>query len=495
MVDVSFLVALFGYLVVAICVGIVIGWLFWGGEPFEATSAVAGSTDDERHSELSAQVEAREQEIARLRKRLKRVHADLDSRDTHVTASKAAQEELAALLRERETELDMLRQQHDMVLASGLGGSGVHPLVAAPPDESMLRRLSELEEDLAASRSELTRVHTVLDDVTVQRDRALEVATKPASPQDAGSDRASDEKIALLQRALEDAEAARDAATKRAAELEAAYEKVSAELAENQGGADEVSARATATAREVDELTRRLTESEALVAERDAALASLKEHVTTLESQPASTSSSTIDTEAADELRLELSKVQTELGRSRQSVATLRQRVQEVEDENETLAGDLAKSNAELTSRSSRTAEAAAENERLLAETNRLRTGVLGLDERAKKAEADLEKALHDVQAAQQELQSIHETHSTELSSLRTELTAAQTRAAEAHQSLQDLTRDFIDFREVTTRQQSSMQALSERLDKARTSLVSGAAGSSGDAARGDQSDRPTAGD
>ncbi len=522
----------------AIVIGIVIGWLFWGGEPFEATSAVAGGADDERAAELSAQVEAREQEIARLRKRLKRVHADLDVRDTHVAAAKVAHEEVSEVLRQREAELELLRHQPFVgsSATSGIGDSG--------QQEALLRRLSELEEDLAASRSEVAQLTSSLDDVQLHRDRVvaehatlseqhdslagkltlLEQSSPSTSEVDAESYAALtsqlDEQLNELQARLVrleserneaesarvEAERLRQDATQRAVEWEAAYERMSAELAEQQGGSDEVNAQMVAGEREKEELLQRLAEAEKLVVERDHSLLSLREEL-----HSATSLSASMDSGPADELRLELSKVETELARSRQSVSTLRQRIEEIEDENDRLAGDLAKATTELSSRTTRTQDLVTENERLTAELNRIRTGVLGLDERAKKAEAEL---LH-VQAASGDAQRSLEQLSTEASNLRNELGVAQQQLAEAHrelgsaatqisavkqetraklsvlnvelsdarlradaahQALQELTQDFVDFREATMRQQNSMQALSDRLDRARTSLVGRAA-------------------
>lgn len=533
----SLIVQYSGYLIVAIVIGMVVGWLFWGGEPFEATSAIAGGVDDERAAELSAQVEAREQEIARLRKRLKRVHADLDVRDTHVAAAKVAHEEVSEVLRQREAELELLRHQ-PFVGASGAGDNG--------QQEALLRRLSELEEDLAASRTQVSQLNASLDDVQLHRDRVVaehsslseqheslarrftsleqsalssegSSVTSEAHDELARQFAESQERLTALENEREAVEAARAEAetlrneeTQRAAEWEAAYERIASELAENQGGSDEVTARIVAAEREKDELLQRLMDAEKLVAERDESVLVLRDELGTAKSLSAS-----LDSGPAEELRLELSKVQTELARSRQSVTTLRQRIEEIEDENDRLAGDLAKSNTELTSRTGRTQDLVTENERLTAELNRLRTGVLGLDERAKKAESELfrvQSESGDVQRSldqlsveasslrselattQQQLTAANQQVSSasaqvsaakqeaqnKLSAVNIELSDARLRADAAHQALQELTQDFVDFREATMRQQNSMQALSERLDRARTSLVGRAAPSNG---------------
>ncbi len=523
---------------IAIVIGVVIGWLFWGGEPFEATSAVGGVLDEERSNELAAQVDAREQEIARLRKRLKRVHADLDVRDSHVTAAKAAHEEVSDILRQRDSELDVLRNDYNTLVEGGTLPEGAR-------DEALVRRFAELEEDLASTRTQANSLRDEVDRVASQRDSALaersglmeeraslmeerggliterdgahdelqaahqrfaaEVANMGTGNVDA------DEQLLRVHEELQNALIARDVATGRAAELESAYERVASELADTQGGSDEAAARSQASERELAELARRLQVAEASLSERDESLHSLGQEIINLRSTQ---SDATVPSDQVDDLLLELSKAQAELARSRQSVSTLRQRVEAVEDENDRLAGDLAKATTDLGSRSGRAAESAAEierlagsltsqsertaqslaenehlvseiaaqndrlteslaeNDRLNAELTRLRTGVLGLDERAKKAESELQRAHGELTNAQQSLLTGRTESEAALSALHLELSDARLRADVAHEDLQDLTRDFIEFREATTRQQTSMQALSDRLDRARTSLV-----------------------
>ena len=125
------------YLVLAGAVGVVIGWLIWGGEPFEAASPVMGTEDGDQVQELGSQIESKDQEIARLRKRLKRVHADLDARDSHVLAAKATHEELQGMLGSREDELVAVRRDYDALMQQAQAGGG-----GVITDPHLERRLS-----------------------------------------------------------------------------------------------------------------------------------------------------------------------------------------------------------------------------------------------------------------------------------------------------------------------------------------------------------------
>jgi chromosome segregation ATPase len=479
------------YLFVAIFFGIVVGWLIWGDEPFEVTTALAGSADEETVADLSSQVETRDQEILRLRKRLKRMHADLDARDAQATATKSQVEELQTLLQQRDDELASV----------GAGG-----------DEYQVRRLAELEEELASSKAQSTELA-----------RQLQVGVMPA-------DAPSGAVLESLQAEFDQLFAAHR-------DLEGSYHGLADELAETQARLDEASATSNAGAQSGDRIRTLETELAQLRADTQGALQRAKvaearldeerqaaqarasretDHVTagmqgTIDQLAAESTglrariaeleasiadgAARINTVAAsggddDEVRFELSKVQTELARSRQNVNSLRQRLQELEDENEVLAGDLARATNELRSRSSKASEFDAERQRFVADRDQFESRLADLniqmqsfasrsgDHERESAElrGELETVRQELLVANdrsaEALQRQQVESEAELASLHMELSDARLRADAAYDALQELTQEFIVFRESTLRQQTTVNALAERLDRARTTLV-----------------------
>jgi len=388
------------YLVLAGAVGVVIGWLIWGGEPFEAASPMIGSEDGDQVQELGSQIESKDQEIARLRKRLKRVHADLDARDSHVLAAKATHEELQGMLGSREDELVAVRRDYDALMAQAQSeGGGV---IADPHLE---RRLSEMEEELARTRSDA-------DDLTHQLNIAkAQVASAPTESPDVDS-----------------------AVAARTNDIESQLSTRNAELASLRGDLEIAHA-------ELDHAAQTIVGHEQSIAELSTTVGPL-----------------------VGETTPEMSRIQVELDRARKSLSTWRSRLDEVEEENDRLAGDLAAAQTELSSHGTQGAGLADENERLVAEATRLRNGVIGLDERATKAEAEAVQL-------QAELVSANAARESQLSALHVELSDARLRADAAHEALQELTQEFVGFREISQRQQSTVQSLSDRLDRARSTL------------------------
>jgi chromosome segregation ATPase len=501
------------YLFVAIAFGIAIGWLIWGDEPFEVSSSVGGGADDEVVADLNSQVESRDQEIVRLRKRLKRMHADLDARDAHVTAAKGQTEELQALLAQRDSELSLA------MTSPGEAG------------ELQVRRVAELEEQLAASRNEAGTLARQLQD-------ALQGTFVPA-----GTDRVDN----VDQAELEALQAEYDKLVAAHDSLDRAYSGVSDELAETQARLEEVlnegpdlaaHDRVRVLEAEVQQLRsdaqtsfrRAQVAEDALLSSRNAlarmeqaraeevgpaddqseeieslrqTIAQFQNEQTSLYQQVSDLEQSLVEAQSqpvmavgglgsqeADEIRFELSKVQTELARSRQSVTSLRQRLQEVEDENESLAGDLARASNELQTRNSRTSEQSAEQQRLTATLATLREESAGLSTRlasAEQARQQAEQARQQAeQARQQALAAADEAarglaaqrseNESSLAGLHVELSDARLRADAAYEALEELTQEFVVFRETTLRQQTTMNELAERLDRARTTLVGRAA-------------------
>jgi uncharacterized protein len=448
----KYIFELAGYLFIAILFGIGVGWLIWGDEPFEATQ-LAGQGDDESLHDLHAQVETRDQEIVRLRKRLKRLHADIDAQGLQLTEAKTESDGLQALVAQRESELEQL-----------LGGN---PL---PQDSEMhVRRISELEEELAASRSES-------DGLARRLQERLEAVPTESADTDGLQTRLMD--LTSSHTTLSDDHAQLLAAHE---ELQRSFGLVSNELSETQAKLEEGAASGPDLA-QLDKI--RVLEGE---------IARLKAQA--IESTPQSL-------EAGDlgDLQLELAKVQAELARSRQSVATLRERSQNIEDENEILAGDLARATAELQGRSAKHAEFAAQNEQLLAELQGLRTGstqvqqeaeqvqqrAAEMEQRARQADqviaelqarlSELESHAHQESTAkvslERELASTRDGHEATLLQLKQELADARLRADGAYESLNGLHEEFISFREATLKQQTSMNTLADRLAKANSAFA-----------------------
>lgn len=389
------------YLVLAGAVGVVIGWLIWGGEPFEAATPVMGAEDGDQVQELGSQIESKDQEIARLRKRLKRVHADLDARDSHVLAAKATHEELQGMLGSREDELVAVRRDYDALMQQAQSGAG-----GVITDPQMERRLSEMEEELARTRSDA-------DDLTHQ----LNIAKAQVAAAPAGENTDLEGLVAARTTDIESKLAAGDA---ELADLRRDLETAHAEL---------------------DHAALTIVGHEQSIAELSATVPAL-----------------------AGDASPDMSRLQVELERARKSLSTWRSRLDEVEQENDRLAGDLAVAQTELSSHGTQGAGLADENERLMAEATRLRNGVIGLDERATKAEAEAAQLQAELASARSDTES-------QMSALHVELSDARLRADAAHEALQELTQEFVGFREISQRQQSTVQSLSDRLDRARSTL------------------------
>jgi chromosome segregation ATPase len=533
------------YLVVAILFGIGAGWLIWGDEPFEAAPAGDAPATDQAVADLSSQVETRDQEIVRLRKRLKRMHADMDARDLHLTEVKGHSEELQGLLVQRESEL-----------AAALNGEAL-------PDgasETQTRRISELEELVAASRSEADGLARKLQD---------SLAEAPANPELA-------RRLAELESENADANESRFQLAAAHEELQRSHGAISNDLAEAQARLDELSSGADLAeldrVRVLDAEIARLRNSASAAQERivelesehqrvTAALATSENRAISLQSQLAAEPEPNNDTE------LELAKVHAELARSRQNVNTLRQRLQDVEDENESLAGDLARATTELQGRSAKSGEAATARDQLIAERDQLtaqrdqltaqrdqltaardsafaerdqtrsdrdamaqaqhdlqarldeveraraelraatdeaaseseglkqdlhalRSNLSDVEGRASQADAEVRAARERVsqlegqvaqgadtaaerQRLEQSLTEMTATHESTVAQLHVELSEARLRADSAFEALHELNDEFINFRDVTMRQQSTMNSLADRLAKANMSLGS----------------------
>jgi chromosome segregation ATPase len=456
------------YLFLAILFGIGIGWLIWGDEPFEASAAAGAGGDEEVVNDLTAQVETRDQEIVRLRKRLKRMHADLDAKDVQVNEIKGQHSEAQALLSQREDEL------------SGMLNGGELPTGVA---DVHVRRLSELEEELAASRAESDGLARKLQDI---------IATPTVVSTDVGP---LEEQIASLSDSHSQLIAAHE-------ELQLSHGAISNDLAEAQARLEEVSSSADLSQHDrvrvlEDEIARVKAEAHArtekLAEAQEVAQRKIKEHevmVEKLGSQLHIAQTAGSAPGDATELDLELAKAQAELTHSRQNASTLRQRLQSIEDENETLAGELARASTELQGRSAKSAEAIAERDKLQQEIAHVRAGSSELEQRLEAAEAEaksaaaaaqqLEEHVHKTEAAeaertalQEQLHTVKAEHDTTMKQLHLELSEARVRADSSYDALHELNDEFIAFREATIRQQTTMNSLADRLAKANSSLGS----------------------
>ncbi len=507
----KYIFELAGYLFIAILFGIGVGWLIWGDEPFEVNAA-GGEVDDETVNDLHAQVETRDQEIVRLRKRLKRLHADIDSQGAALTEAKTASESLQALVSQREHELAQVMDGQPLPEGSELS----------------IRRISELEEELAASRSESSslarRLQEHLDNPPVvtasnESDRAAIAELTESKAQLVAANEELQRSFAAVSNDLAEAQARLEEGNAAGPDL-AQLDKIrvlESEIARLKSNSSEGSDRVAA-------LETTQVDLQKLLADRDATVADLGAQLNA--AQSALAAAQTGQPAEASDLQLELTKAQTELNRSRQVVSKLREESQSLEDENGTLAGDLARATAELQNRSAKHNEATAERERLIAELDALKSGsteqvaqlqqqaskleqqavqaqqlsaqlkqdlaaVLARSDEAAKAQAAADQQLGSaraeldrlrseaeaskahVETAQSTLEKTRADHEALLSSLQQDLADARMRADGAHDALKDLSHEFVSFRDATVLQQSSMNSIADRLAKANSSLGS----------------------
>ncbi len=487
------------YLVVAILFGIGAGWLIWGDEPFDATPAADASGTEQAVADLSSQVETRDQEIVRLRKRLKRMHADMDARDLSLAEVKGRSEELEGILTQREAELQAV-----------MNGEAL----PAVDNEVHVRRISELEELLAASRSEANGLARKLQET---------IATDVAGPDPE------------LQQRLVDSEGRLAEINNSRAQLAAAHEElqrshatISNDLAEAQARLDEMASGADLAQHD------RIRVLEAEISRLKAAELSAQERAADLELQRQSASDALQASEQRaaelheqlsaqpvvaqgvnEDVELELAKVHAELARSRQNVNSLRQRLQSVEDENESMAGDLARATTELQGRSAKSSEAVAQRDQLVSERLQVSEERDRLAEQLNQLRDELTQVRHEstqervsiqgrlaetvatAQAAQQRvdqlesqlaqaasgadetqrlersLSEMQAAHDSTVAQLHVELSEARLRADTAYEALHELNDEFINFRDVTMRQQNSMNSLADRLARANNSIGS----------------------
>lgn len=453
------------FIAIALCVGVGLGFLIWGGAPLDAGIDLQLADESEVVADLRAQVEARDTEITRLRKRLKRAHADLEARgpatgdqaDVAVLVQ-AHRDELGALNQELATvtdELDEARREL-VALRSRAAYEGSLP---GPADHDV----SALIEELDAARAERRRLESDLLAVRASLDEQLQQAGVLGQ-----AVAEADETASELVRAEAEIGALRDRAERSAAALsraEAELERLRQELAE-------------------------------LRAEHDGTVASVEQSA---------------EQSAANDLAW--ARLQAELERSRANVAAWRDRLSTAEDEAERLAGELAEALARLervqavaVRGDARVAEVqalldAADDELhhtraeldltrsdLEASRAELHAARLDLDrssadldrlqrerdeEQAQRAELDAlrRSAASDrdeIELLHRDLQQARADSDRQLQTLHLELSDARLRADEAHEALAELAAEFTSFRDSVLRQQSTVSNLAARLDRAR---------------------------
>lgn len=453
------------FIAVALCIGVGLGFLIWGGAPLDAGIDLQLADESEVVADLRAQVEARDTEITRLRKRLKRAHADLEARgpvggDNPDVAAlvEAHRDEVGALNRELTAvndELDEARRELVVLRSRAADGASL----PGPADHDV----NALIEELDAARTERRRLESDLLAVRASLDEQL---------QQAGA----------LGRAVAEAD-------ETATELV----RAEAEIGELRDRAERSAVALAGAEAELEGLRRELAQ---LRADHDGAVASVEQ--------------SAEQTAAND---LAWARLQAELERSRANVAAWRDRLSTAEDEAERLAGELAEATARLervqvvaARGDARVAEiqaqlAAADHElhhtraeldltrsdldasrlelhaarleldrsqadrdRLLQERDADQAQRAELDALRRSAAADRD----EIELLHRDLQQARAESDRQLQTLHLELSDARLRADEAHEALAELAAEFTSFRDSVLRQQSTVSNLAARLDRAR---------------------------
>jgi chromosome segregation ATPase len=466
------------FVAIALCIGIFLGYLIWGGTALDLPGDLQPGDESEAVADLRAQVEAKDGEISRLRKRLKRAHADLEA---HSRASGDAGE-LQAMMEARNADVAALTHQVS-VLHQELEDARVQLPSGAGRDDaelaSMMDELAAAQHERRRLEGEILSLRQALDDqVRAGNDLAesLGLLRAQAAGHQGGDDGtaaaavhdALDRALAELAHARADAEAATDEADRASAALQRAEAEVTGlrlEVEELREAADAVSADAVSA---------------------DAVTAG------------ASTAG------VADPVAL--ARVQAELERSRASAVTWRERSAQAEDDAERLAGELAEATARLQAASGSISGAderirqleesmrgmeadavevrrllserseldAASVERLRSENAELAARVRELDDlsRSLRSRAELADAA-EVEAVRlgDELRASRHQGEQLLASLRLELADARLRSDEAHQALAELSTEFVTFRDTVLQQQNTVSSIADRLNRARGAL------------------------
>ncbi len=166
------------FVAIALCVGIGLGYLIWGGSLVDATGDLQPADESEAVADLRAQVEARDTEITRLRKRLKRAHADLEARGS------APEGEIAALAETHRSEVVALTHQvtalHQELDAAHRELESLRANEGrdwAPSGEVGDQDVAALLEELDAARAERRRLESDILSLRASLDEQLDQAS------------------------------------------------------------------------------------------------------------------------------------------------------------------------------------------------------------------------------------------------------------------------------------------------------------------------------
>lgn len=458
------------FVAVALCVGIFLGYLIWGGTALDLPGDLQLGDESEAVADLRAQVEAKDGEISRLRKRLKRAHADLEARH----ASSGDGSDMQALVEARNADVAALTHQVSVLhheLDDARRTADAARRATAEPGDGTDADVTALMEELDAARQERRR----LDGEVLGLRQSL------------------DDQVRYAGQLADALESARRAEAELAAAGMASGGDADAGRLEMAEAIERALAQADAATVEADRASAALLRAEAEVA-------SLRLEVDELrESGVGAGDGSTAEVAA-------VARLQAELERSRASAATWRERVNAAEDEVERLAGELAESSARLDGAAQASSQHdeqlrsfTAQLEAALAEADAyrrqladrpavdesvlrqleedndaltLRVNELGAAAAALRGRAERGDAMEaEVERLSDEVRRVQMAADQQVQSVRLELADARLRADEAHHALAELSSEFLSFRDTVMRQQSTVTSIAERLDRARGAL------------------------
>jgi chromosome segregation ATPase len=387
------------FILVALMVGIFVGYLIWGGTALEIPADLQFGDESEVTADLRAQIETKDGEISRLRKRLKRAHADLEARDGSGAASPTALLDLETQLTARERDLEdrslevtSLRREIDSLHAQvtqsraevtdaqAEAAAAVESAQALRAEQAALR--SSLGSSVSGDGSEvdpaiLAELESLHDERRRLEEDVVSLRTTLSSFEKHVGDQ--EREIASLQRQIEGAE-------QRTAQLMNSSDDVEALHADLAAANDEAVRASTALARAEAEMASLRREHEELQAQALAASGS------TGGSDGGSDGGSRSGSDVDDGT---VARLQAELERSRSSASTWRERMAAAEEEAERLAGELAESSSRLS--------------RLSATSTKMEASIVALQQTQGEREAALASFQEELSASTQQLASSNE--------------------------------------------------------------------------------------
>jgi chromosome segregation ATPase len=517
------------FVAIALLIGILIGYLIWGGTALDYPPDLQLGDESEAVADLRAQVEAKDGEISRLRKRLKRAHADLEARTAAAVGAEDPQ--LRELVETRSAEVSSLSHQV----------STLH------------QELERAQADLAEERSRVQTFASGDGDTTAlleqldagqQERRRLEsevLALRSDLDSRSADIQAHLADVDQLSRSLDehagDLERYREALADRDREIDALRSDISSaslmpSVGSVHGDDDEVARRFADLESQISEAVAAQIEADQRAEHAASALVRAESEATRLraEAEELRSAPMALSGGAAGEDEAIVARLQAELERSRGKTASYRERMAAAEDESERLAGELAETASKLSRMLGASSEVDSalqasreELERATVELQRVTSASADLDQQLSAARDEINRMSADLSAAQAqpvadpaeltrlraeadqlgaqlrdaqtdverlggdaqragllqdtvdqlgtELTTIRSQHDQQIKSLHLELSDARLRADEAHAALVDLSTEFSTFRDTILRQQTSMSSLTDRLDRARGAL------------------------